>query len=456
MTPLGGIFLAIFLIIGFFRPKRFIWCAAIAAPFNDSAMVAAGSISISPYYVALIIMAMQTAAGVLTGGANIRIKKDFQSPLLWVLFFFFYCAVVTSVGPSIFHGYGVYAASIGLDEQVGSLASLEYNQSNLAQLAYLGLNVLLFVFILRHGIERRMIAVALIIGLALSLLKAVMDVVHVPWPSEFFDNGPRNFYAVPVSITTGARLRGIFSEPSHLGAFSVAAIGFFAACFLADKRRSEKIKDLAGLAMALACVILCASATAAIGLVLVGIVAVVVYCWRNFGPSKLKKVRWYILPLMLIAVLVVIGGLELLKSLTLDVVQSRLETDSYTNRSAADLNAFELALQTNGFGVGLGSNRASSLGALLVSNIGFIGVLIFAYIVFKGLRGAYRVERIRPVVWAHIAALACGFVSYADFVSPILWLSLFTSLYYGQKFNLGSKPASRKSSGQLLLSDRRT
>ena len=102
------------------------------------------------------------------------------------------------------------------------------------------------------------------------------------------------------------------------------------------------------------------------------------------------------------------------------------DRSSYSDRSAADRYSYHLAWDTLGIGVGVGSNRASSFAATLLSTVGIAGTLLLAVVIWVLVRDAWPVRTVRPVVWALGALLIAKVISGPDLndTSGILWMSL--------------------------------
>jgi hypothetical protein len=107
-------------------------------------------------------------------------------------------------------------------------------------------------------------------------------------------------------------------------------------------------------------------------------------------------------------------------------ISDKVETTSYTDRSGADSLAFDLVIETFGLGTGLGSNRASSFVANLLSTVGVVGALLFAVAVATLIRRGWAIPHVRPVVWALVALLIAKVVSGPDLSdnTGVLWMSL--------------------------------
>jgi hypothetical protein len=126
-------------------------------------------------------------------------------------------------------------------------------------------------------------------------------------------------------------------------------------------------------------------------------------------------------PLVLILVLAS-GYREMLIGLTV----AKSGSGSFLNRTAADLYALQLLVKSHWIGVGLGSNRASSLVTTLLSNVGIAGVLcfvVFLWRLFRELAADY------PwLVWAAFALVLNMFIDIADVTMPLLWIPILTAV----------------------------
>ena len=103
------------------------------------------------------------------------------------------------------------------------------------------------------------------------------------------------------------------------------------------------------------------------------------------------------------------------------------ETGSYLHRTAADLYALWLAGDSHWVGVGLGSNRPSSLVPSLLSTLGLTGALLFFVLLVKIARnaeGEYGWLR-----WSILAlVIDCAF-AVPDINLPTLWMALALAVH---------------------------
>lgn len=371
-----------------------------------------GGNGVSAFFVGLVLYAATSlVAGSL--GRSMTPRPRTHSWLLAIL------AVVVAVGgvvgPMWFAGMPVIAPGVGLDEQVSTQTPLGYSMSGLAQFGYLVLA--LFLVHLNQAdrfITRRAITAALTLGVIVAFGAFIFQVVGLSWPTAIFDNFPGNFYA-----KASARLRAQFAEPSQLGAFSLVALAYFLTSTVVAKnpRRGWGHAVLAGASAIL--LVASYSGTAIVGLVITVIIGatVGVLIWVKNGAT--------IPPLMFIALCVVaivaIWVARDVVEFVVDVVEGKYGGTSFRNRGLANEISFDIFVETNGLGVGIGNNRASSLFPMLLSTIGVAGVFIFLLILLRAaITSIALIERL-PIVFALTAQMAAAFTSLADFASPFMW-----------------------------------
>lgn len=374
-----------------------------ALPFYDSAALVVGGVGIAPFYVVMGAFLVAHCPEILRWRPQ---PGDGLLVAFWVV-----CGVITAAGPLLFRGVEVFSSDLGLDEQVGYLQTLDFQLSNVAQLGYLALNLLLVGLLYRSADPVRLVHIAFSVG----TLVALTSLIGATWPHSFFDTIPGGFYAL-----TDYRPRGQFSEPSHLGLFALAAFTFYALMTLLHTGQKPGRLTCATLtAVSALLIIRSESGTAVGGAAIAAVVVITIGAVKVFAGAKVP-------PLTMLLGMVATGALVVVSPLIIgygnDVLASKSGSVSQSNRSFADDHAYELFWQSHGLGLGLGSNRASSLFALLVSTIGVVGTGLFAVIAVVALRAALRSAATFPLAGALIAALAAGVVSGGSFSSPLFWV----------------------------------
>lgn len=413
MTTLGIIFAGAYGIALFGGRRWVLLVLASSIAFNDSIVIAFGAATITPFYFGLILYLISSFT-IWRGPAAHTGRFPGRSTLV---FLFVYCAFVTALSPALFAGLGVISAAYGIDQQAQFLTPLAFTSSNVAQMAYLLLNI---IFVWRSQRDGTFESRHVTIGLAVGAVVACSAFIGGVWPHAFFDTSPRGFY----SIETG-RLRGQFSEPSHLGAFAVTATLYFGITLARTQsvRRFVAYGVLTGMALAL--LYASASGTAAVGLGVGLLVMLAISLWgRRLRGRRLRGPGRVPVPMFLGGVAVMVVLIVLLPSI-IDVINSIIDTKigstSLSNRSIVDQNSIAVFFKTFLLGAGNGSNRGSSLFLMLLSQIGLIGTTLFLIVVVTAVIRGLSVKVNVPAALALIGFLSAAFVSFPDFASPILW-----------------------------------
>lgn len=413
MTILGAIFAIAYLIgLGKYGMRGLLTVTVCAAPFSSSAMIAFGGNGVTPFYVGVILYIIVSLAETLRSPVE---RAPFQSRSGVLAVLVSVVGLTAIAGPTWFAGLPVIAPGVGLDQQVGTQTPLTYSMSGLAQFGYLALALLLVHLNQRHQlISRRMITMALAIGVTVALAAYAFSVLGITWPKAFFDNFPGNFYAKGSS-----RLRAQFAEPSQLGAFSLVAFAYFATATLTARAPKRVLAHLAFAGGSALLLVASYSGTAIVGLVITAAFGAVigVVVWIRNGA----RIR----PVMAISgcvmVIVAIPLSEYLVNFVTEAVDGKYGGTSFRNRGLANDIAFRIYNETNFIGVGIGNNRASSLFPMLLSTIGILGVLLFLVLICRSIFTSVALMDRRPLAMGLLAQMAAAFTSLADFSSPIMW-----------------------------------
>jgi hypothetical protein len=411
---LGGVFALAVVTSIVLVPRALPWVLSAAVPFSATAAVIVGDNGVIPFYLIAIVLAARAVLRYphrqpdLPGSC-----EPGRTPLL---LFGVWTIAITALGPVYFAGLSVLDPRGGIDDQVLSPATLTLKISNLAQAGYLLLGLVVVLQLGRlPALPPRLAGLGFAIGTVLSTARGLLP---ESLQRKLFDTSPTVRY-INTTPEGEERLRGIFSEPSGLASFSITAIVFFV---MTASRSTGRLR--AGcLVMGAWCLVnlsLSSSGTALIG----GIIVVAVIVAQAVGRFVSGAVRWSreVLVLALAAVPVVIVVLPLLFDTVLATVDDKIDSDSYQSRSTADLFSLDLAWQTWGLGVGLGSNRPSSFLAMLLSCTGLIGTVLFLAAVTRFVRHAARLPEFQPTAWALVALLVSKLVAGPDMSEPVMWI----------------------------------
>jgi hypothetical protein len=404
---------------GVLNARGFSRALALAGATPVGAAAILGAVAVPTFYA----VALGAAAGVVLrflhhlrsspAGAIDRVPGIRPLVLLFVV-----AVLVTLLSPMIFDGLRVLASGGG----DARLASGVLTKSNLAQIAYLLLSLCVVVYLARSpSAGPEIVGTAAILATLLSLW-AWSGRYGVPYPTGVFDNSPA-FIFIDTLAGGLPRVRGIFSEPAGLAGSCLITLAYSASRLgtVAGPRRLGLVVTI------MIAVFLGSISTSATFFVAGAVLAVLALA---VGASRFLLRRG---PLSGAAVTVVCAAaiaalwvLPLISNFLGSVVEQKVGSSSYDDRSGADAYSYKLVVDTLGLGVGLGSNRASSFAASLLSTVGVVGTLLFVVAVAVLLRETWGIRAVRPVAWALMALLVTKVISGPDLAdsSGILWLSL--------------------------------
>lgn len=423
MTILGLVTLVAVVAVWFLRRELVQYVLGAAIVFPQTAAVLAGGNGLPVPYLAFATVALLSIPRLLLDVAGLRgrplrpgrrIVADVAGVGLVV-----WAAVVTIAGPRIFAGIGVFDPGLGAELQVGRLAPLQPGLDDLAQLGYL---VVGMCFVLLAGrvipVDHRMLATALWVAVALAAIRLVIEPV---WPAALIENMPGYWYQ-----TRQGRAAGTFYEPSVLGLYLVAAVGYFGARLLAGPGAQARIPAVIGLGLTGIVVVANRSGTAQLGLVVLVLAGAAVVIVR-LVTRPIRRVSGAAVVGALLAGAVALTQLPAILAFTVGSAVEKTDTSSFATRNAANARAVELVLETFGLGVGLGGNRPSSLLLFLASCLGVIGLAAFTIMVVVAVR-ANRTPGAVGARWGLLGALIGGVVAVPDLSTPLLWVALAACL----------------------------
>jgi hypothetical protein len=333
---------------------------------------------------------------------------------------------VTATGALFFAGTPVLSPS---GEVVTLGAEGLLSVSNLAQLTYMWLGIAVVVIVARSsstGIG--VVGLSLAVATLLSFWALLHRDFGAPFPVGFFDNSP-SFRYIESTAEGIERFRGITAEPSALSAVSIPTLVFLVAYFPQSSgwRRAGALL-LGGVALWNG---LASTSTSFFvsGVVMLGVALVVFLIRYAVQRLRVRPASWVVASAVVIALVFVLPGFM---NFVAQVISNKVESSSYEDRSGADAFSFDLALQTLGIGVGLGSNRPSSFVAALLSQTGVIGLALFAIAVGTILRSALPIRAARPVLWVAVSIIIGKVYNGPDLgdSTGLPWLALGVLAHY--------------------------
>jgi hypothetical protein len=435
VTVIGAFILPAGLVCTLFRPAYLLPLLVISSIFQAGSvvngMIGSFAFGVPPFYFVAACIAIRYLF-LPRGQTKIFATRTDKIVTLLVAFWVFSLAS-SFILPRVFAGIPVYSPREGIDEQFLYQTPLIWSLSNLSQGLFLTLDIIVILYALNvvrtekqaDQLQKDFYIAALIVA-AVGLCQYIALRQQWSFPYEIFDSNPVYSQGSEEVLGDWQRVSSTFTEPSAAGAFLAAAGSGLLAAFLRGRR---SLLHFLAIMVVLAVLLETTSTT---GLVAFSITVSLLLVF--FNPLARKKVsgQSYAWGWVAIFACVVPAGILLLINPSLLEAVSMTTLDkseglSFLHRIAADGHALGLAWDTYGLGVGLGSNRPSSLLTALLSTVGVLGTLLFIamlYHILKAFRGRGEAPALQMSFWALIALMIGAFVAGPDLTSPVLWTVL--------------------------------
>lgn len=328
--------------------------------------------------------------------------------------FILYGLVVTYTAPFLFQG----APIMGLNNITRS--PLGFGSGNITQPLYLlaafAITISIYQLLLQAD-TRRMVYQAIFVGGAMAIIAGLVDMATAG--TGLLAPLRTATYVIMDGDDVGGmrRVIGFNTEASAYGALvlSFGAMIYFMRLGEALGGVYARIQTPMALAL-IALTVLSTSSAAFLGLGVLGAIAVFANVMALRHPADEKRALIQLLVIgagiLLVIALVVAtpsmfnGAVELVDSL----IFKKTSSSSYSERSSWNIVSLEGLVATGGYGVGVGSTRASSWPVAVLSSTGVIGgllmIMFFLRLWTLSLRGAGDTIR-RVVTGARYSLLVC-------------------------------------------------
>jgi hypothetical protein len=318
--------------------------------------------------------------------------------------------------PRLFEGVMVLPPRGGLD--TGFLQAVRPSSGNYIQAFYLICNFLFFFLTARFlALQQFTLAdclSALKIGVMLTVFLGIYQLISyhfkLPWPRSIINSNAGVSQQYEQMFLGVRRMSATFLEPSQMAFYFVALFALFGIGL------RQKLPGL----LLFICLLLSTSSSAYLGIIGMFAIWLVLEIRRN---SVMAFLAIFLLATTAVAIYCADewwSGGQLIHALLLD----KLSSISGISRAHADSLAYQAMLDSYGFGVGVGSARASSLIATLAATMGVPGMLCFFAFMFFTLRSCFRGGRAidRALGYAMAAFLVIWIVSVPDLALPLPWI----------------------------------
>lgn len=424
MTPWGLLLLVALAATLLTNPARYMpWLLSLTLALPKTSAVIAGPFPLGGFQMVTLVCAGLLVHHVATQGVPAKLKQ----PSTWtMLTLFLWAAAVTALAPNVFFGRTIYTSQVENSEGLVVEAALDYTSSNLAQVGYLGLLIVVVLYLSTlPRIDPRVLLLGLGVGMVLSSWRLAADRLGVPFPTQLIDRS--TYLYVDLTGDGTYRLRGVFTEPSVLALYALAALALAVVLVAAERGAGPRTRWIAGSIGALAAVnlVFSRSGTGVVAGALLLVLAIPVLLGGGVRRGR---------ALVPLAMLVCWGTAvalifhERVVEYAGGIVGDKVGSTSYGARTQSDLEALRLSLETFGVGVGLGSTRSSSLWPYLAASIGIVGTALFALLVLQALLRAWRSPAWRGSAAVLVAAVVTKSVAGSAPFEPILVMAIAVCL----------------------------
>jgi hypothetical protein len=345
------------------------------------------------------------------------------------LLFGFIAIASAFVLPVVFAGIPVYDPKVGIDDGLLIRPPLKFGLGNVSQACFLACHIATAFSILAIKFSsqkaRRVYIWAFYLVVLIIAAQSLCQLTGIPFPHSLIRNNPGYGLQTKEEQLSGTRNPGTFSEPAGVGAFLVLYCVSFLAEYLAGKGRTLNM-----VASLLATGLVAATGSMATIGVFIPMLLVRYFPFRlpwfiNIGRTK--RMLWILLLLVTPLTLALLSSASYRETLMTYTV-SKGDSVSFIDRTAADLYALQLLFQTHWLGVGLGSNRASSLITTLLSTVGIAGTVAFGVYcirLFSKLPKEYA-----WLTWGGFALLLNMCIDGPDITSTTLWIPILLAIQF--------------------------
>jgi energy-coupling factor transporter transmembrane protein EcfT len=441
IPPSGIAFAPLGLAIFFFAPQRLGQASIVAAVFAAASVLNFGGgtfpVGIAPFYFIALLIAIRSIPKWLNGGLKIPMSGPLRHHLQAVTAFVGWAALSALLLPILFRGLPVDLGRAGPDATYYTRLPLHWSLSNAGQAGYLLLDLIVVFYLL----ERTQTAADLgtlcssfsLSGMIVVAVGSYQFTAHhfgLPFPRELFNSNPAWAQLTSQDLNGASRISATFDESSGAGSFLAAWLTF--ELVIAGLHDVHRWKHLV---LALAGIVMVIGTTSTTGYVTTSIMLLFILVHQFFDLSRKGGSALIVVIVGLFALATVSACLLTDEgySLLCDVLLDKAQSGSSLHRMATVMRSFDTFMGTYGLGAGLGSDRAMSMPAYILSNLGVAGALLFAWLMVSlvtmshVVRGKVSSEA-SAGIWhrafgmafaAHLLALT---ESGAEISDPILWL----------------------------------
>ena len=411
----GVSWLLIAIVIFPFGYKPMILILSLASIFSAGKIITIGSVSLPIYYVMEIFTILRLALPY----KNNKAVGFSDSKSFFTFFIIFIIWLYTFLVSNFFEGLKVYSSNMSMEDNfsVGGIF-LKWGGANINQLMLISVHLILALIIYkrRYVLDKKFYYKSIIFS---AIIFTSISLIWKFYPSLYYIIGNTIFNNTNYSVNAffEERLSGTFLEPSLAGLF----LGSLTIFFLMD--RSTYIKFLGVIFCFLG--FLNMSSTFIFTLFFSFLV-----CFSSFRLRLDYKILW-----LMCFFIIIILFLIIFNNSIFDYIENKNYSQSGVVRAGVNENSINNIIQTYFLGVGLGSERTSSLLITVFNNLGVVlGPLLifFVYRLLSPIKTRLDLN-LRMILYVCIVG---SFVSIPELTGAIMWNLIFSNILVSKENDL--------------------
>jgi hypothetical protein len=430
-TIIGVVFIAAAAVLFFQKDDKLLALVIFSAIFGASTIVSLNKAGIEPFNaVAPIFVVQSMLRRAIPPNSHISFAGR-----RWMTAFFIIAVLSALILPFVFRGVPVYTPRVGIDQGLLVRPPLEFTHTNISHCVFLLLDMLVVLGAAQNFKGQNYAVKGFIFTfyflVAVIFLQFLLPHLGLEFPSSLIRNNTGVSLSEVDPQVVSTRYPGTFAEASGAG----AVLACFTTGFLVRRLKYGGSVFPAFLGLVTIFFVRSSGSIAAVGLAFM--VLIFSYPIYRF-PFYINIVRMRRALLMIGVLGIALAGIfySPLRDSFIDLTLNKQDSGSFAHRLASDAYALQLSVRTFGLGVGMGSNRPSSLLTSLLSTVGVAGLIVFVFAVVKLLSNAKANAPWLP--WCGLGLLICLAISGPDFDQPWLWVLLALAVRMRQHASEGS------------------
>ncbi len=453
ITVYGYILIPLLIIIFLMKPKYLIYLLIISLTLQVTSLINIGDYYSLQIYRFITILVTVRFFIHLTTICKFKIKfknKILKEISLYGIVFAFFTIIWSFIAPFVFAEYPVFPPALGIDfSAIYGPSPLRFSEYNIAFGIYILFYILTLIFIINTNwgrndlkILHKTFVMSFLIVLVTSISQIFNFVLKIPdiTPYLYTIVTRELSFSMTGDFLSLPRIQATYQEPSMVSPFIVGVYSYY----LYNTFKYKNLLYLTITIIALILILFFASTTAYISTMVLTLLVI----YFNL-PLRIKNYIVYINPSKIIIIFIIIIIIALIFTgivfftigfdsfifLVNEYLVNKSGSGSYKFRTTADLHALRLFIDTYGFGVGLGSNRPSSLLPYLLSQLGFVGTWLFLVFIYKIMYFTYKSLK-NTKYFQYFFLIPAVFVSqliaYPDITNPTLWQFIYISIIFSK------------------------